>query len=277
MDHLPDYYEALMRLDDHGNDRSVETLQMPDSVPKGKILIKMFFAPINPSDWMFFLNNSYGQKEKMPKGQVIGGFEGSGIVVRIGSGVAPSLLKRKVSVCADPTSPSFEGTWGEYMTVDLNRVIVFPDTADLEKIHSCMINPGTVFSMAELLKQKSDYTAVFNAAGSSLCRMAARYFNEVGLKTIMIVRRQQHVAELLKDGADIVLDSSAVSYEADLTDAIEYLQPKNMFDAVGGSNGVNILNQMPVKSTLYSYGALSRKPLDGLNPMELIFKQKSVQ
>ena len=272
-----DTFQGLFRMDPHGKEKKMVTLKIPETVGENYVLVKMAYAPINPSDWMFFLKNTYGHPDKFTKEKVNPGFEGSGTVVKIGPNVSAELMGSKVAIFLNPYAPDFNGTWTEYIVVNKDQVIPFPNEANLDDIHSPFINPATVFTMAEISKESSYKSVIFNAAGSSLCRMAAKLFQKVGIQTIMIVRRDSHIPELMEKGATIVLNCKSENYLADLEKVIADLQPLGLFDAVGGPDSMEVFKRMPAFSTLYCYGALSRKAFDGLSPLDLIFQQKTMR
>jgi NADPH:quinone reductase len=70
----------------HGPENfKLENLALP-KLRKGEVLVKMAFAPINPSD-LAFLTGNYGLKKPFP---VVPGLEGSGTVVASGGGFWPT-------------------------------------------------------------------------------------------------------------------------------------------------------------------------------------------
>ena len=274
MESLPSTFEALVREDSTGEKKGIKSYPMPKDIPDNHVLVKMAYAPINPSDWMYFLKNNYANPEDIAPPPSIGGFEGSGTVVGLGKDVDPSLKGAKVAFIHDTKTP-FWGTWTEYTIISKNSVIPFLEETPLEDIHSCFVNPLTVFAMGEMFDPEKGGVAVFNAGGSSLCRMAIRYFKERNIKTIMIVRRDIHIQELTKEGADWVVNCKDEKYRDQLKDIFEQTQPKIFFDAVGGPDAMEVLSAMPKGSTLHNYGALSLQGLT-ISPIDLIFKNKSI-
>ena len=277
MESLPKTYQALVREDLTGKTKGVKSYPMPTEIPDGYVLVKMAYAPINPSDWMYFLHNIYGLEGTMTPPPTVGGFEGSGTVVKLGNGVDAELLGAKVGLTFNKTVEKFWGAWSEYSLVSKDNLFPFHKDTPLEDIHSVFVNPCTVFAMGEYFDSQENPSAVFNAGGSSLCRMVARYFKEKNIKTIMIVRREAHVKELLEAGANWVLDSSQSDYKDKLQKTLNEVQSKVFFDAVGGPDAMEVFNLMPNNSTLLNYGALSGKTFDGISAIDLIFKNKSIR
>lgn len=89
----------------HGpNDLRFEELPKPENLQKGQVLVKMAYAPINPSD-LAFLTGNYGIKKEYP---VVPGLEGSGTVVSSGGGLYANYLKGKNVACV---AGNQHGTW----------------------------------------------------------------------------------------------------------------------------------------------------------------------
>ena len=67
-----------------GRPLTVGQIPVPQPGP-GEVLVRMVASPINPSD-LGFIKGNYGFQKPFP---VVPGFEGSGTVVAIGSGLLP--------------------------------------------------------------------------------------------------------------------------------------------------------------------------------------------
>lgn len=277
MESLPKTYEALVREDSKCEKLGLKSYPMPEEIPEGHLLVKMAYAPINPSDIYYFLYNAYGVSEKMTPPPSVGGFEGSGTVVGVGKDIDSALVGTKVAVILNKSAVTFWGTWSEYVLIPKLSMIPFPAETLLEDIHSSFVNPATVFAMGEYFDPEKESTVIFNAGGSSLCRMAARYFKQRNVKTLMIVRRPAHVEELKKEGASWVVDSSQSDFVDQLKAAIAEAKPLIFFDAVGGPDAEQILSHMPDHSILYSYGGLGGKNFSDVSPLDLIFRNKSIR
>lgn len=91
-----------------------------------QVLVKMNYAPINPSD-LNFINGLYGYKKELP---VVPGWEGSGIIKKINSEkyTEEDLIGKKVS-CFAPYEGN--GTFAEFTAVDIDKCLVLDDDMDL--------------------------------------------------------------------------------------------------------------------------------------------------
>lgn len=136
---------------------------------KDQYLIKMKFAPINPSDLNFYLG-SYGvRKEGFP----IMGFEGSGVIEQCEDS---SLIGRKVSVLANSTN----GTYADYIVSNFDEIIFWPKDTELtdEQLSMFSINPLSVMGMCDLVEKQNVKTIVLSAATSNVNKMIIRYITK---------------------------------------------------------------------------------------------------
>lgn len=78
------------------------------------------------------------------------------------------------------------------------------------------VNPLTALAMLEKTQAGGHKAIVHTAAASSLGRMLNRLFNSEGIPIINIVRREEQVELLKKEGAKHILNSETPNFEADL-------------------------------------------------------------
>ncbi len=214
-------------------DPTFSSLQLAKwSVPRpgpDHVLVRMAYAPINPSDLMF-MAGTYIVHKKLP---VIPGTVGSGTVVAAGEGLrARFLLGRHVS-CAAPYDGN--GTWAEYMVVPISSCIPLFNGVDLEQGANMLSNSLTAVGLFESLHRRRHRCFIQNAAAGDIPRMLFALAAQKGMQVINVVRRPQQVALLHSLGSQYVLDSSSSNYEAELRQVCEKLKPTALIDSVAGS------------------------------------------
>ena len=257
---LPESYKAIFGARDG---KTITLEEIPLVKPgKNEVLVKMEYTPINFVDiataWGFYGNMI---------GKTRAGLEGSGVIVAIGNDlVVPHEVGEKVHVLA-------LGTWGQYCLAKSHEVypIIAPGIS-LEEAANHFINPGTVAYIAECAEKGNHKCAIHNSGSSAIGRMMVRLFKAKGIKLINIVRKDQYVKELLKDGADYVLNSSDPDFEKNLREVIQKENPTVAFDALGGEATALLASNLPKKSSIYVYGNLTGKQISGLSPFDLIGK-----
>jgi len=266
---IPDQMTAVV-LDSYAGVESLRLEQRP--VPKpgdNEVLIKIAAASINPSD-LAFLEGNYGFQKPTP---VVPGFEASGTVVAVGSGLMARYLDGKRVACISQAKG--EGVWAEYALTTTNLTLPLDKSISLEQGATSVINPLTAIALLTLAKD-GDHSVVINtAAASALGQMVDRLGRAEGIMVVNIVRRQSQVELLKEQGAKIILNSSETNFSQQLHDTCSQHKPRLAFDAVAGPLSMQVLNAMPPHSKVTVYGGLSAEPVQA-DIGHLIFQDKVV-
>ena len=235
---------------------------------KKQVLIKNAYGSINPSDLMF-LRGLYGIKKKLP---IIPGFEGSGIVEKVGSEISHLKVGDRIA-CVSSVG---DGTWGEYMVVEEENCIPLLADVSLEAGSSLFVNPMTVWAMVNKALEEGHEGIVQTGGASALGKMVVRLCKEKNIPLISIVRREEQVKSLHEIGAENVLNSSDTRFDRELLILSKKLKTTFFLDAVAGEIAGKVLMILPANATLLSYGALSEEFIP-INAGAMIFQNKSVQ
>jgi len=247
----------------HGNPADVLKLveqAWPEPGPDDA-LVQILAAPVNPAD----LNAIEGKYPGRPEVPATPGMEGVGVVLQIGAQVT------SIKPGAHVLLPHHIGTWREALVLKASDVIVVPP--DIDPIQAAMlkINPLTAWRLLHgYVDLKPGDWVIQNAANSGAGRAVIQIAHELGYKTVNVVRRQEVVAELRKDGGDVVLldDDSLRSAVKEATGGGPIRLGLN---AVGGDSALRLMNALAPSATLVTYGAMSLQPLKVPNGL-LIFK-----
>jgi len=265
----------------------------PPTVAAGQVLVRMEAAPINPSDiGLLFAGTDMGSASvsgtperpvvtvQLSDGAVRGlaarvgqslpvGNEGAGTVVAAGSSSeAQGLLARTVAIAGG-------AMYTQYRAAEASTCLVLPKGTTARTGASSFVNPLTALGMIETMRTEGHSALVHTAAASNLGQMLVKLCLEEDVPLVNIVRRPEQ-AELLRSiGAVHVCDSSAPTFNNDLTEAIAQTSATLAFDATGGGTLVSqTLRAMEVAATAsaaqYSrYGSTVRKQAyiyGGLDP-----------
>ena len=277
------FLQMISTVTDAGELR-LELIEKPIPTPKeNEIVIKIEATPINPSDQgvMFGLSDIGAAKTsgsgkdtvltvpvsaqglrvmKARLGQPLAvGNEGSGTVVATGSSdLAKSLAGKTVAVMGG-------SMYSQFRCVEATACLPLLEGHTAKDGASCFVNPLTALSMIETMKLEGHTALVHTAAASNLGQMLVRICKSDGVELVNIVRKEEQ-AKLLRDmGAKYVVNSSADSFMADLTDAIHATGATLGFDATGGGMlASNILSCMEAAAArtpgAYSvYGSVKHK------------------
>ena len=201
------------------------------------------------------------------------GNEGAGTVVQAGSSpAAQALLGKTVGVIGG-------AMYSQYRAVSVAQCLVLPEGTTAAEGASWFVNPLTSLSMVETMRREGHTALVHTAAASNLGQMLNKICLKDGIGLVNIVRKPEQAALLKKLGAAYVVDSSAHTFMADLTDAISATGATIAFDAIGGGKlAGQILTAMEiavnrnakeysrygsaVHKQVYLYGALDRAPTE---------------
>ncbi|MFO7904994.1 MAG: zinc-binding dehydrogenase [Pirellulaceae bacterium] len=233
----------------------------------GRVLVKIEAAPCNPSD-LLFLQSKYGALKKLPS---VPGWEGAGRVVESGGGLLARWLKGKRVACA--LEGDRDGTWAEYFVSNATDCIPLHRHLPINQAASLIINPFSATGLWDLARRGGHRAAVHTAGAGQLGRMLLALADR---PLINIVRREAQVELLRSLGAKHVLNSSDSDFTDKLRDACARLNATVAFDAVAGTMTGTVLGAMPPGATVYVYGSLAEQPCGEINPVELLFHDKTV-
>jgi len=149
----------------------------------GDVLIRMKYSTVNPYD----REHAFPMKQE---GALLGS-DGSGIIEKVGEGVDPGLVGKKVTA---PLS-----SWHTYDLKNLERdyVIVHDDKVDLKLASMGGSNPWTALCMRKYLKEHK--AIIQNAAGSHISKIFSRHCFSIGIPVINIVRRPEAKKSLVEE------------------------------------------------------------------------------
>ncbi len=240
-----------------------------------EVLVKIMAATIHPAD-IAFLSGQYGNVK--PETPLIPGFEGSGLIVKVGNDVDQSLVNKRVSVSSNPAfGGKFEGLWAEYHYATLETILPYDGEVDFEKIALAVANPMTAIGFVDTIRKHGVSAVVQDGASSACGKILIRLCKREGIKTINIVRKVEHIENLKSIGADHVISTSEPEWEKKVEELAKELDARVCFECVGGDTTGKVLSALPNKSTLYHYGNLELKRLGQINTNEFVFRQKRME
>ena len=131
-----------------------------------EVLVKIMAATIHPAD-IAFLSGQYGNVK--PETPLIPGFEGSGLIVKVGNEVDQSFVNKRVSVSSSPAfGRKFEGLWAEYHYATLETILPYDGDVDYEQIALAVANPMTAIGFVDTIRRHG-VTSVVQDGASSAC------------------------------------------------------------------------------------------------------------
>jgi NADPH:quinone reductase-like Zn-dependent oxidoreductase len=294
-DRVPDTaHELRSTVSDAGNvTLALRECELAEPGPD-EVVVRVEAAPINPSDLgMLFAMADLTAAESTGSADVPAvsaplservlaaqkgrwntampvGNEGGGTVVAAGaSDAAQALLGKTVGFLSG-------SAYATYRTLHVASCLAMHDGTTAEQAAACFVNPLTALGMVETMTAEGHSAIVHTVGASNLGKMLQRICRDDGVGLVNIVRKPEHVAELLAAGAEHVVDSSSESFRDDLVDALRATGATIAFDAIGGGElAGTLLSDMEhvasegdgfsrygsnVHKQVYIYGGLDRGP-----------------
>lgn len=228
------------------------------------LLIKVLYAPINPSDLYF----SYGVYGLRPPPPITLGMEGVGVVIELGKNVSETYLHQKVAFMVKHEN---FGSFAEYTVSNPRNVMILKEEKENEGIENkileekdeakdqkhlndsikeekkenngkelmrkagMFINPMTVLGFWEIVK-KGEHKAVIQTGGNSnVGKMLSKFLKEKGINNISVIRSSDQIENLVQMGADKAISTDSKNFAKELKNAVDEYKPTIFFDCIGGS------------------------------------------
>ena len=230
---------------------SLISVPVPEPGPD-EVVVRVEASPINPSDLGLLVGaadmstaRTSGTREapvvtaKVPEAGMKGmagrldqsmpvGNEGAGVVIKTGSSdAAKALMGRTVAMIGG-------AMYAQYRCLKASDCLPLPEGITPAEGASCFVNPLTALGMVETMRREGHKALVHTAAASNLGQMLNKICLKDGIGLVNIVRNPQQADLLRKIGAAHVVDSTAPTFMADLTRAVEETGATLAFDAIGG-------------------------------------------
>lgn len=201
------------------------------------------------------------------------GNEGAGVVVAAGtSGAAQALLGKAVAIVGG-------AMYAQYRTLNAEDCLVLPEGATPTDGASCFVNPLTALGMVETMRREGHKALVHTAVASNLGQMLNKICQQDKIGLVNIVRTAAQEEMLRAPGARYVCNSTAPSFQDDLTHALVATEATLAFDAIGGGPLAGqilscmeaAINRKPstysrygstVHKQVYIYGGLDPRPTE---------------
>ena len=232
-------------------DRSLKLVDLEfPPVGDNEVLIQIKAAGLSPAD-VSIVKGQFVVGVEPPHGL---GFEAAGIISEVGKNLT-SRFKVGDRVCLGNSSFKI-GVWAEYTVIDGDNVFPIHPENSFEDAAYHFSNPFTVLAMLDEVKKEGHKAIIQSAASSALAKIFIRVLKENGIKSINLVRRDDVKDELIKLGADYVLNTQSPDFERELEEIAKRENATKFYDAVGGELLVKVLRKMPFGSRASVYGLL---------------------
>ena len=231
----------------------------------GEVLVKMLASPINPAD-TFFIRGTYRFQPEFP--DQTAGFEGAGIVERVGKGV---------TVAAGAlVAFFFRRAWAEYAVVPAAELAVLPGNFPIEKAAQFSLNPFTAWGLLEAAQPVAGEWMLLTGANSSVSQIVIQLAHKRGVRIIALVRDLVQADGLRAIGAEEVLDIDDQGLGRRVQELTDGKGFNVALDAIGGAIGTKIFENIAPFGRFVLYGSMRKEPAQYFNA-QMVYKNLLVK
>jgi NADPH:quinone reductase-like Zn-dependent oxidoreductase len=222
----------------------------------GEVRLRVKAIGLNRAEIMF-RQGRYLVQPKLPSKL---GYEASGIVEAIGSGVDKSWVGKIAS-----TVPAFPadayGVYGEVAIVPASALAEYPTSLSYEEGTSIWMQYLTAYGALIMLGKisKGDFV-VITAASSSVGIAAIEMVKAEGATSIATTRTSKKKAELVAAGADHVIVTDGEDLAARVNQITGGKGARIIFDPIAGKGLETLATAASRGGTIFEYGALAAEP-----------------
>lgn len=228
-----------------------EVVDLADPGPPepGEIVIDILASPINPSDLLNFEGRFGAYAPTLP---AIAGGEAVGRVSALGEGVTHLRLGDRVLALF-----AGRGNWRERRRLSAHGLFALPAEADTRQLAMFSVNPGTAWHMlTRFVSLKAGDWVLQNAGTSAVGHHVIRLARRLGVRTVSIVRRVEHVEPLRALGADAVaVDGPGLAER--IAELVGAAPIPLALDAVAGASTQVLARAVGEGGVVVVYGVLS--------------------
>lgn len=163
------------------------------------------------------------------------------------------------------------GCYQQYAIAGAMTVFELPENVPYDIGCMFFVNPLTAMGLVQRIKDNKSPAAIQTGAASQCGRMIIKLCQLENIPLINVVRREEQV-KLLKEqyGAKHVLNSSSETFFEDIKKLAAELKATTCIECVGGPFTAQLMEVLPSRSHVALYGCLSEKPLEGIDPLQMI-------
>lgn len=231
----------------------LEKIQIP-SPGAGEVLIRQKAIGLNFID-TYYRSGLY--QTPLPSGL---GFEGSGVVEEVGSGV--KLFKAGDRV-AYPHGAL--GAYGEYLNAKESNLVHLPENISFEEGAAMMLKGLTVqYLFRQVTTLQKDQMILFHAAAGGVGLIACQWAKHLGVKLIGTLSSEEKAQEAKKNGAFATINYSTEDVVQKVLEITNGKKVAVVYDSVGKSTWERSLDSLAPRGLMVSFGNASG-PVTGVN------------
>ncbi|WP_336971396.1 quinone oxidoreductase family protein [Alcaligenes sp. PF14] len=251
-----------IRIERNGGPEVLQWASVELPVPQEKeVTIRQKAVGLNFID-IYFRNGLYSNP--LPHGL---GFEASGIVEAVGSGVTHLKVGDRVAYGQSPL-----GAYAEARNVPADRVVRIPDGVTFEQAAAMMLKGLTCwYLLRQTYRVHEGQTILFHAAAGGVGLYACQWARALGVKLIGTVSSPEKAALAKENGAWEVIDYSHEDVVQRVLELTNGQKVPVVYDGVGKDTWERSLDCLQPRGLMVSFGNASG-PVTGVNLATLASK-----
>ena len=240
----------------------------PQPAP-GEVVLKLHFAALNPAD-RYLAQGEYPAKPALPH---ILGRDGSGEILRVGSGVQGHALGQKRAILRGDMGVSRAGTFAEEVAVPVESLIGIPDGWSPEQAGSASLVYVTAYQALTQWDDLPEKSVVLISGASGGVGVASTQLGvAMGHTVIGLSRGSGKHATLKSLGASLVLDPSDPQWRKALSEFLGKRKVDLAIDSVGGTLFPNLIATLGDRGRVSVVGRLAGE-VPQFNTATLFFRR----
>lgn len=244
-----------IRIEEHGGPEVLKLVTVDVPAPQdNEVTIRQKAVGLNFID-IYFRTGLY--PHPLPHGL---GFEASGVVEAVGSGVKHLKVGDRVAYGQSPL-----GAYAEARNVPANQVVKIPRNVSFEQAAALMLKGLTVqYLFRQTYRLQGGETILFHAAAGGVGLIACQWAKALGVKLIGTASTPEKAALAKANGAWEVIDYSKENVVERVKELTDGKKVPVVYDGVGKDTWLTSLDCLEPRGLMVSFGNASG-PVEGVN------------
>lgn len=244
-----------IRIEEHGGPEVLKLVTVDVPAPQdNEVTIRQKAVGLNFID-IYFRTGLY--PHPLPHGL---GFEASGVVEAVGSGVRHLKVGDRVAYGQSPL-----GAYAEARNVPANQVVKIPRNVSFEQAAALMLKGLTVqYLFRQTYRLQGGETILFHAAAGGVGLIACQWAKALGVKLIGTASTPEKAALAKANGAWEVIDYSKENVVERVKELTDGKKVPVVYDGVGKDTWLTSLDCLEPRGLMVSFGNASG-PVEGVN------------
>ena len=219
----------------------------------GDVLVRVHVHGVNPTD----VKRRAGQRGRLPFPRVIPGYDGAGVIERVGSQVDPDRIGQRVWLW-EAAHQKWDGAAAEFVRVPAPRAMPLPANASFEDGASLGVPAVTACHALMLGGPLKGETAIVTGAAGAVCNYAVQLAKRMGATVIGVVRGEDDRGDdARRAGADHVINTDRESLKEIALDLTGGQGVRTMIDVDLGAHLDFAWRIVAQNGTIASFGSAS--------------------